>query len=245
MTDHSSLDPQAGPGTGETADEMAVRRLLAGARVDEPMPPVLEARLNSTLASVAARSARPARRRGLALLPVAAAVAVMVTGVGIFEMLSPHETNQSSVSATRAKDPAASQGGASKSKPAPLESSGSASAKIYRQEVATPPSAADQAPGISGATEDDSTSPGLPVIRAAHFVPDAQAALAQPVLTNRSAAPQAPSIAADCAPEVVGEGDRSVVVSFRKAIGRVVLSSDRVLTLYACDGQVVRQRALR
>lgn len=245
MTDHSSLDPQVGPGTGETADEMAVRRLLATARVDEPMPPDLEARLSTTLATVAARSARPARRRHLALLPVAAAVAVMVTGVGIFEMLSPHETDQSSVSATRAKDPAANQGGASKSKPAPLQSSGSASAKIYRQDVASPPSAADQAPGISGAAGGDSTSSGLPVIRAAHFVPDAQAALAQPVLTNQSAAPEASTTAADCAPGVVEEGDRSVVVSFRKTLGRVVLSADRVLTLYACDGQVVRQRALR
>ena len=90
-------DPDLSP------EEEAVRRLLADARHDEPVPPAVATRLDDTLAALVAErsgagygdalpepaplaSARRRRRRASFVL---AAAAVVVAGVGISSMLRP------------------------------------------------------------------------------------------------------------------------------------------------------------
>lgn len=87
MTDH---DPQL-----TRHQEQEVRRLLASARHDEPMPPAVAARLDGVLAGLGAEPGKPAsvpglaaRRRRVAGLLLAAA-AVVVVGVGLDRVLGP------------------------------------------------------------------------------------------------------------------------------------------------------------
>lgn len=87
MPDH---DP---PPTPDQDEE--VRRLLATARHDEPVPPDVAARLDAVLADLAAEPGRQApvtnlhaRRRRVTGLLVAAA-AVMVVGIGVDRLLGP------------------------------------------------------------------------------------------------------------------------------------------------------------
>lgn len=212
--------------TGESPDEQAVRRLLAAARVGDQMPLDVEARLTEAIDSLST----PKKRRWGVLLPVAAAVLVVIGGVGIFETLTPRHRESSTISASTARDSEAQP-----SAPAPHK---------QRQFKSVPQDS-------GAATEqmyDASSAAGLPVVRPAHFVQDSEAVLAQPAGVNElGAATDATGSAAakpECAPDVVESGGRTAVVSFRRATARVVLSSDRVLSLYSCDGQQLRQRAL-
>ncbi|MEZ5111978.1 MAG: hypothetical protein R2693_00430 [Nocardioidaceae bacterium] len=98
----------------------------------------------------------------------------------------------------------------------------------------------------------------LPVVRPAHFVSDAQTALAQPLAAKRSASPEAQDAASaepsapaaacnqavGCADQRVKPGDRTVLVSFKRATGRLVLTGDHTIALYACDGRQLLHRSL-
>ena len=85
--------------TGLPPEQEAVRRLLADARHDGPTPPEVVARLDATLASLAAERGEPtsrapvvdlgARRRRMAGIGLLAAAAVVVAGVAIGQGLPP------------------------------------------------------------------------------------------------------------------------------------------------------------
>jgi len=232
VTDQSSNHPDP----GESDDELAVRRLLAAARVQETIPEQVAARLQATLA--AAAPVAPVRRRRVNyLIPVAAAVVVMIGGVGLFEVLLPHRETNPVVSATQVQDQhSPDQQGAAQPESGQAPSLARTTAPLASAESLA--GTADQ----EGASSSMSTT-NLPVVRPGHFVPDAQAALAQPVLAQK-AAPQSSTTALECATGVVKPGDRSAVVSFRRVTARVVLDAHRLLTLYSCDGMVLLQREL-
>lgn len=98
-------DPDLSP------EEQAVRRLLAEARHDDPVPPEVAARLDDTLAALVAERAgadsgdapaeplslAAARRRRRAASFVLAAAAVVVTGVGVSSVLRPASDDSASV----------------------------------------------------------------------------------------------------------------------------------------------------
>ena len=91
-------EPEAGP-----AEQDAVRRLLAGARHDEPVPPAVAARLDEVLAGLVAEESPAAtsdssatvvdlddrRRRRRVTAFLGAAAAVVVLGVGLSQVTDP------------------------------------------------------------------------------------------------------------------------------------------------------------
>jgi hypothetical protein len=99
--------------SGLTPEQEAVRRLLAEARHDGPVPPEVVSRLDETLASLVAeraseRSLAPvvdlgARRRRLAGIGLLAAAAVVVAGVAIGQGL-PSRSGSDDTSASSAGD---------------------------------------------------------------------------------------------------------------------------------------------
>jgi hypothetical protein len=98
-------DPQLGP-----EQEAEVRRLLAGARHDEPVPHEVAARLDRVLADLVGEPAREAtvvrlahRRRRVATMLLAAA-AVVVGGFGVGQLLDGVGGSDSGESATSAED---------------------------------------------------------------------------------------------------------------------------------------------
>jgi hypothetical protein len=226
MSDRTHTDPDS----GETPDEQAVRRLLAEARVVDPMPVELHARLTETLNSLSASDSDAPKKRGWGfLLPVAAAVLVMIGGVGLFEALNPHHRESTTISAGTTRE--------STAQPA-------APAPQMQRHLKKMPAESD---AITGQMYDSAAAVSLPVVRPAHFVQDANAALAQPAADtelNASGSTSSRAAKTECAADVAQPGDRSVVVIFKQVEARVVLSPDRVLSLYSCDGQQLRQRAL-
>ena len=50
--------------------------------------------------------------------------------------------------------------------------------------------------------------------------------------------------AVGCADQRVKPGDRTVLVSFKRATGRLVLTGDHTIALYACDGRQLLHRSL-
>jgi len=233
MTD----DDSASQGHSGSLPEEAIRELLHDARVDQPVPNHVIARLDATLVSLApapgqAQSGPQTRhKRGPLLLLAAASVAVIGVGVGLVNQIQPTQDAAPSTIAGKASEEAPSQ-------------------ESYGAAVASGNEPSDQA--LATAT--------LPVVRPAHFVRDAQSALAQPMAAKRAtsadstqsldsepSAPPTPSPevrqTAGCADQVVKPGERTVLVTFKKSTVRLVLTSDRTLRLYACDGSQLLQRS--
>lgn len=96
-------DEHADEHAADASPDAQVRRLLAEARHDEPMPETVVARLDGVLADLAAEPARvrpvtelATRRRRVAQMLLGAA-AVVVVGVGVQQLASPDQADEAAV----------------------------------------------------------------------------------------------------------------------------------------------------
>ncbi|MFN8106392.1 MAG: hypothetical protein U0R21_01225 [Nocardioidaceae bacterium] len=251
MNDH---DP-APQGHIENLPEEAISELLRGARADQPIPDDVIARLDATLASLTVPAAEQSvvaakRRRGPLILVAAASVVVVSGGVGLLTQMQPQQQADTSTTAGLAPQKAMTQG-AREQAPAVGQSQAAGQSPTPDQSAMLDQSAVLDQSGVAAGE--------LPVVRPAHFVSDAQTALAQPLAAKRSASPEAqdaasaepsaPAAAATnqavgCADQRVKPGDRTVLVSFKRATGRLVLTGDHTIALYACDGRQLLHRSL-
>ena len=209
-------------------EQDVVRRLLAEARHDGPVPEEVRARLDATLAELKAERhdlqaaatvvdlpARRRRRRGTVLL---AAAAVVVAGVGVGQALDRSgdfglggggDSTSSSEDRTYAES---SEGQDDAGAPSPF---GSSQLKARSQKPAT-------------------ADAGAPQVRSTHLRTDLRRLRAQPTPTESR---PAPSSALGCGLLVPGRGDQVEVTLDGKsavAVFRPVSGSHQRVDLYAC-----------
>jgi hypothetical protein len=238
--DQTPQDPHGLP-----PEEEAVRRLLADARHDGPTPPEVVARLDATLASLAAERETAAttsttttapvidlgaRRRRMAGIGLLAASAVVVAGVALGPGL-PSMQGGSDAGST-AGDAATSQRELSEDSGGGADSGGAESEETGPQNLKSAPTAPDAAyPTLS--SDDVDLDDELLSLRAGSQAPDA----------SMATEPQA-----DCDLSGTGRG-RRVLAQVDGAVGAVVFrrpdGASQQVDLYVCgDPTAVRTLTL-
>jgi hypothetical protein len=167
----SQHEPEATPQQQE-----AVRRLLAEARHDEPVPAHVGARLDAVLAGLAAEGPRAvdppppgsgapvvdlgARRRRRVVALLGAAAAVVVLGVGVAQVVDPGQdeaASDSGGSAASADDLGEGEDGAAQEESSPAATSGPRPSEV--------PSVAPGESGTDPAAPEDSSVPVITSLR--------------------------------------------------------------------------------
>lgn len=192
-----------------------VRRLLASARADEPIPPAVSARLDDVLAGLVAEP-RPAtvtslsgrRRRRAASWAVAAAASVVVGGVALGQLV------------TAGQDSAESTAGAADTAQAP-EALGSDEAGGRAGE-------ADDGGGVASQSRPDPELPGAAMLEGDTALPELTAVgLESDLVALRTTPPRAEVLgelaAQGCVPAVARSGDAVYAVVFDGQPAAVVL----------------------
>lgn len=220
-------------GPGRDPEQDAVRRLLAEARHDEPMPDDVRARLDHVLAGLTAerhevRSTEPvvdlaARRRRRRRTSLLAAAAIVVAGVGIGQMVDTTGGSDSvSGESTAAQD---SSGGAEER----AEDSQAESVEPYAQ---------SDSPSLGAWT--DAT---LPRVRSTHLRADLRRALS-PLTAARERVQDMYDDPTCAAPSVSSSGEQVRITLDDDPATAVVLSRSggrHVVGIYSClDGAEIQ-----